>query len=255
MKQAFDAAQVPTPAWAAIKEPQQDIVTVLNELGTPVIVKPSVSGGSMGVGIKNVVSTYNDLKEQVQKMFNGYRGWQLAGDGIVAEAFIKGREFTTLIVGSWNDPANAIIYPPVERVFHNTLPPEERFLSFDRLWEIYEEETVMPGDENFYEYQLPENALHDVVKDISWKAYAACKGTGYTRVDLRMDESTGMVYVLEVNAQCGLSEDENFTSIGAILRLSNKSFTALIRHILEDVCRKRSIIAKDNKRPDIKHVA
>ena len=86
-------------------------------------------------------------------MFAGYRGWQLATDGIIAEAFIDGPEYTVLIVGNYLQPETAIIFTPVERVFHPSLPAAEKFLSFDRLWEIYEDETPMPNDENFYEYQ------------------------------------------------------------------------------------------------------
>jgi len=74
----------------------------------------------------------------------------------------------------------------------------------------------------------------DEIKKISWDAYVACKGVGYTRVDVRQDAVTNKLYVLEVNAQCGLSEDENYTSIGAILRFSNASFSNLINDILED---------------------
>jgi D-alanine-D-alanine ligase len=53
-------------------------------------------------------------------------------------------------------------------------------------------------------------------------------------VDVRMDTATKKLFVLEVNAQCGLSEDENFTSIGAILRVSNKTFTGLVVEIIND---------------------
>jgi hypothetical protein len=63
---------------------------------------------------------------------------------------------------------------------------------------------------------------------------------GYTRVDVRMDHTTGKLYVLEVNAQCGLSEDEDYTSIGAILRLSGCTFTALVAEIIYDALRRRS---------------
>ncbi len=62
------------------------------------IVKPSVSGGSMGVGIKNVVNNQAELEEQVNKMFDGYRGWDLAADGLIAESFITGPEFTVMII-------------------------------------------------------------------------------------------------------------------------------------------------------------
>ena len=49
-----------------------------------------------------------------------------------------------------------------------------------------------------------------------------------------MDKETKELFVLEVNAQCGISEDENFTSIGAILRISEKSFSQLIIELLND---------------------
>jgi len=234
MKKAFDQFNVTTPAWIAINNRTQNLEDVFNQLGSPVIVKPAVSGGSMGVGIKNVVHNIDQLKALVQEMFDGYRGWQLTVDGIIAEQFIDGPEFTTLIVGSYDHVDTAKVYAPVERIFHESLPATEKFLSFDRLWEIYEEESPMPNDENFYNYVSPDKKFHEEIMQLSWNAYCATRGTGYTRVDIRMDKQTNKMYVLEVNAQCGLSEDENFTSIGAILRLSNKSYPELIKDILED---------------------
>jgi D-alanine-D-alanine ligase len=240
MKQAFDAAAVPNAAWATILSREQDTSDIVATLGSPLIVKPAVSGGSMGVGTKNVVHDTAELNEQLQRMFDGYRGWNLAADGIIAESFIKGREFTVLIVGSYKHPEECRVYEPVERVFHPSLPDDERFLSFDRLWEIYEDETPMPGEENFYEYELPADiSLREKIKQLSLDAYIAVKGTGYTRVDLRMDQHTGELVVLEVNAQCGLSEDEDYTSIGAILRVSNASFTGLVVEIINDAFRRK----------------
>jgi D-alanine-D-alanine ligase len=49
------------------------------------------------------------------------------------------------------------------------------------------------------------------------------------------------LYVLEVNAQCGLSEDEDYTSIGAILRFAGRSFTQLIEEIIYDTIANRGI--------------
>lgn len=242
MKEAFDKAAVPNAAWEAILSKEQNLNGLFERLGTPVIVKPAVSGGSMGVGVKNVVSTQEALHQQVQNMFNGYRGWNLAADGIVAEAFITGPEFTMLIVGSSLFPDQCIVYEPVERVFHPSLPEKEKLLSFDRLWEIYEEETPMPENGNFYEYQSPDPALHAALKQLSLDAYIATGGTGYTRVDIRMDSTTQKLYVLEVNAQCGLSEDENYTSIGAILRVSGKSFTQLIVEIMNDAFARKDVL-------------
>ncbi len=92
----------------------------------------------------------------------------------------------------------------------------------------------MPNEANFYEYALPDASLIDEIKKISWDAFVACKGCGYTRADIRMDKETGKLYVLEVNAQCGLSEDEDYTSIGAILRFSGNTFTQLVAEIIND---------------------
>jgi D-alanine-D-alanine ligase len=239
MKKAFDKFDVPNAKWEAIKIKNQYTNGIFERLGSPIIVKPSVSGGSMGVGIKNVVETKAELNEQIGKMFEGYRGWNLAADGLIAESFITGPEFTVLIVGSYNKPGQAKIYTPVERIFHPSLPDKEKFLSFDRLWEIYEEEAAMPNEGNFYEYELPDASLIEAIKKISWDAYVACKGKGYTRVDVRMDSTTKKLYVLEVNAQCGLSEDENYTSIGAILRMSNKTFAELVIEIINDAFLRR----------------
>ena len=246
MKKAFDRAGVPSAKWKAILDKDQKLQNIFEKLGTPLIVKPSVSGGSMGVGIKNVVHNQTELKEQVNKMFEGYRGWDLAADGLIAEAFITGPEFTVLISGSYNNPKDAKIYTPVERVFHPSLPEQEKFLSFDRLWEIYEEEEPMPNDASFYEYALPVVSLIDEIKKISWDAFVATKGCGYTRVDIRMDKTTQQLFILEVNAQCGLSEDEDFTSIGAILRFSGNTFTELVAEIIQDAFSRRS--AKEMKR-------
>lgn len=234
MKRAFDRAKVPSAKWKAINDKDQNLNSIFDKLGTPIIVKPSVSGGSMGVGVKNVVHNQAELKEQVNKMFDGYRGWDLAADGLIAESFITGPEFTVMISGSYNNPKDAKIYTPVERVFHESLPEQEKFLSFDRLWEIYEDEVPMPNEGNFYEYALPDASLIEEIKKISWDAFVACKGCGYTRVDVRMDKESGKLYVLEVNAQCGLSEDENYTSIGAILRFSGNTFTQLVSEIIND---------------------
>jgi D-alanine-D-alanine ligase len=55
MKEAFNRAGVPTASWKAIYDKDLDHENFFEKLGNPIIVKPSVSGGSMGVGIKNVV--------------------------------------------------------------------------------------------------------------------------------------------------------------------------------------------------------
>jgi D-alanine-D-alanine ligase len=240
MKEAFDKAGVSTGRWQRIIPGVSKASDLFEKVGCTLILKPAISGGSMGVGIKNVVDNEDSFNDIVGLLTGGYRGWDLNAGGLIAEEFIAGPEFTVFITGSYNHPESAKVYTPVERVFHPSLPEKERFLSFDRLWEIYEDETPMPGNDNFYEYRQPDPSLINEIKKLSWDAFCATRGKAYTRVDLRMDSKTGRIYVLEVNAQCGLSEDENYTSIGAILKASGKSFTEAILEILNDAVERSS---------------
>lgn len=241
MKRAFDAAGVSTARWEIIDGSEESIKGICARLGAPLIIKPAVSGGSMGVSVKNVVYTDDELIERVKEIKKGYRGWNLLADGLFVEQFITGPEFTSFIVGSSSSPAECFVYPPVERIFHESLPEEEKFLSFDRLWEIYEDEKPMPGDADFYNYHKPDPLLVSDLEKLSLDAYIAVGGTGYGRLDIRMDKATGKLYMLEVNAQCGLSEDEDHTSIGAILRYAEKSFSGLVRKIIHDAFARRSL--------------
>ena len=223
MKELFDKAGIPHAKWVGIKKRTQKLKGICTYVG-----------GSMGLGVRNVVQNDEELNTLVQELFEGYRGWDFSFGGLVAEQFINGPEYTVFLSGSYHTPRSRKVYPPVERIFHKDLPDTEKFLSFDRLWETYEKEKPLGEYEDFYQYHLPPIALHKKMMDLSWKAYCAVEGTGYGRIDIRMDKATGKLYVLEVNAQCGLSEDENYTSIGAIVRLSNQSYTGLILHILHD---------------------
>ncbi len=239
MKEAFDAAGVTTAKWEVINE-MENIPGIFDRLGSPLIIKPAVSGGSMGVSVKNVVNTEAELISRLKEIENGYRGWDLKSGGLFVEQYIAGKEFTTFLVGAAKRIKQCKVYEPIERVFHPSLSENEKFLSFDRLWEIYEDESPMPNDENFYEYiAVEDETLSAELKRLSLDAYSSVKGTGYTRIDFRMD-ATGKLYVLEVNAQCGLSEDENYTSIGAILRVSNKSFTQVVVAVLEEAFKQKA---------------
>ncbi len=238
MKKAFDKAGVSTANWRVITGNKGSTRGICKRVGVPLLIKPAVSGGSMGVSIKNVVNNEEELLKRVDEINKGYRGWNLLADGLFVEQFITGPEFTTFITGSSDDLKNCIVYEPVERAFHHSLPDTEKFLSFARLWEIYEEESAMPDNAYFYDYKSVTPSLVSPLKKLSLAAYKSCGGKGYARLDIRMDKETGKLFVLEVNAQCGLSEDEDYTSIGAILKASKVSYSQVIIEILKDAVRR-----------------
>ena len=233
MKEAFDRAGVPTSPWAVIPRDGTGANEVMKRLGVPLILKPAVSAGSLGITTKSVVQSPQALRAALKRLSKGYHGWDVAGGGVFVERFVAGPEYTTFIVGSYDDAARATIYPPVERVFNEALPPNERFLSFDRLWGLYETEAPLEGDADLWNYRRMPKVLAKRVMEISWAAYEAVGGRGYGRVDLRQDSETGEIQVLEVNAQCGISEDESYTSIGAILRFARMSFASAVGEIIK----------------------
>ena len=236
MKEYFDKKEVPTSPWQGITSDSQELDGICDKTGTPLIIKTAVSGGSMGLGLKNVVETDEELKKVVKDLYKGYHGWDFTFGGFVAEKFIAGPEYTALVVGSYDQPEDIIVYQPVERVFNKRLPAKEQFLSFDRLWDTYEDEKPVgeTGYENLWEYFKPGENLDTEICKLSKAAYCSVKGTGYGRVDIRMDNHNNRMFVLEVNAQCGLSEDENYTSIGAMVRLGQHSFADMLADILEN---------------------
>lgn len=248
MKEAFDAHCVDTPKWKLVDK-NTDAVALFQEVGSPLIIKPAISGGSMGVGVKNVVEDKDALLRLMESMEEGYRGWNLLADGLIAEAFINGPEYTVLICGDHTQPDNIRVYDPVERVFHSSLPDKEKFLSFERLWEIYETESAMPGNDNFYEYRQIGKDIAEEIKQLTKAAFLATNGVGYARADIRGDKNNGKLYMLEINAQCGISEDENFTSIGAILRYGQVGFHQLVFDILQEAMQKHhSLVLAEQQR-------
>jgi len=244
MKRCFANADVPTAPWANITDGAA-IAGVFDRCGTPLILKPAVSAGSMGITIDSVVHTEDALRTQLNVLREGYRGWGLTGGGVIAERFVAGREFTVFLIGSSHEPSSCTIYPAVERVFDSSLPPTQQFLSFDRLWEIYERETPLENNAYLWEYAPAPSDLIERLRAVSWAAYASVGGHGYGRVDLRMDANTGELFVLEVNAQCALSEDEDYTSIGAILRYAQVPFHAAVQTIITEAQRAHAALRRD----------
>jgi D-alanine-D-alanine ligase len=116
-------------------------------------------------------------------------------------------------------------------VFNASIPDGEKFLSYERYWGLYREETPPADGRPFYGYAACDARIASLISSISKDAYIAVRGRGYARVDLRMDRATGELFVLEVNANCGLSEDDQ-TSTGCILKLADMTLADLLQEIL-----------------------
>lgn len=226
-KRLLQASGVPTGKWVEIND-ESDIARAAQDIGYPLFVKPDKSAGSFGIGIDSVCYDAEAVRKKVAKLrAENY----FKGSAIFAEPFIEGREFTALVIEEASQPLGLYVLPPGERVFDKRAPSNQRFLAYERYWELPEENRILPPGEPYYWYAAPPAEFVDELSNIARRAVRAVDGSGYARVDIRRSEADGKFYVLEVNAQCGLSGDDSATC-GSLLKLARRDIRDIIVMIL-----------------------
>ena len=237
MKDLLSASGVKTPGYEYIADPVRDVPRASARLGYPLIVKPIFSAACFGICHGSVVHDDDSVMAQVARLRTGLHGFRFPE--LFVEHFVIGREFTALVTGAADWDRGLRVHPPVERVFDKTLPPELRFLTYERYWEKYDEETPLPGRAPLYRYASVSAELGERLSEVCRSAYVALGGTGYARIDLRLEANTDAIHVIEVNANCGLSDD-GLTSVSWILKLSGKPFAALLAELFVDGWHRRN---------------
>jgi D-alanine-D-alanine ligase len=231
MKVALRQKGVSTAASMLIGS-DEDIAHAAQDIGFPLFIKPDVSAGSYGIQVDSVCYDLESARRKVSQLREGLHGQTFDASGIMAERFIEGREFTVLAVEDPAEPMGLWILPPGERVFDKRVPSRERFLAFERYWALPEEERPIPEGQPYYWYASAPAQWREQLEDLARRAMRAVGGTGYGRVDIRLDEASGVLYVLEVNAQCGLSSDDSST-VGSMLRLAGENVVNVIARVLQ----------------------
>lgn len=232
MKERMIAAGVRTPAFEVLAA-SGSVDGVCARVGTPLLLKPDIAAASGGVFLRSKVSCDEAVAALRDELLLAPKPRFCDWSSFFAERFIEGPEFTVFVLGNGRDPNSVRCLPAVERIFNRSIPEGEKFLSYERYWGIYQHETPPPDGRPFYEYAACPEPLARSIEEISKAAYIAVLGTGYARVDVRADRATGALFVLEVNANCGLSEDDQ-TSTGCILKLAGMTLAQLIGSILQD---------------------
>jgi D-alanine-D-alanine ligase len=234
MKDRLLEAGIATPAFVRLRTIPDDLDRLSSEVGFPALIKPESSSASVGISLKSVVHDVPSALAHIERLsrHSDWGSW-VHVLGVFAERFVDGPEFTVFVVADREAPGGVRALPAAERIFHSALPPLERFLSYDRYWSEYTEEAALPGSEPFCRYALAEPALQRELAETALKAFSAVSGTGYGRVDIRMDARSRKLFVLEVNSNCGLSGDAE-TSVGQILQLTGFSIYELVALIVRD---------------------
>jgi D-alanine-D-alanine ligase len=239
MKRLFLEHGIETAPWEVLPR-TGPVEGVCERLGAPLMVKPDVSCASYGITLKSKVVSDAEIQACRNELQQGENGSLFSGEDIFAERYLAGEEYTLFVGGFWDDPEQIWTLSPARRCFADSIPPEERFLSYDRYWGYYKEESMPPNGEPFYRYELVHNALGKELVSLATRAYRTVKGHGYARVDIRRDTVNGKLSVLEVNANCGLSGDDE-TSTGSILQLMGMRYSGLVQRILNQTLKRYKI--------------
>jgi D-alanine-D-alanine ligase len=227
-KHSFDASGVPTPPMVVIEDVERDVDRAIDEVGLPFIVKPDVSGGSYGIQKDSVCHDRDSAIAKIRQL----QGDRYIGNcAIFVEAFVIGREFTVFAVEDETQPLGLRILTPCERAFDERLPEDERFIIYERHWDLPEEHRSLPEGEPYCVHKPVSGKLRDELEHLVRQAVRAVSGSSYARCDLRQDARTGAIWVLEVNAQCDLTSNPA-SEIGSILQYSDISMPELVEMVL-----------------------
>ena len=169
--------QLPTPKYAVLDD-SSDLAKVAAELGLPLIVKPPHEGSSIGITTVNEASAF-------QAAYDIAAGLD---DSVLAEEFIKGREFTVAILGQG---ATARALPPIEIV-----APQGNY--------DYQNKYFTDDTQYFCPPQL-DQAIVSEMERIAVAAYRALGCEGWGRVDVLMRAADSKLFLLEVNTSPGMT--------------------------------------------------
>jgi len=176
----------------------QDINTSQNlKFDYPFVVKPASNGSSVGVFIIFNERDLNNLKKQP---------WSF-GEKVIIEKYIKGREFTILVL-------NGKAVGAVEITYKN------QFYDFESKYDI-------GGSTHIADYKLDKSVVSEMFK-MSELAFAACECRGEARVDFRYDNEK--VYFLEINTQPGMTD---VSLVPDIAKFNGISIEKLLQEIIK----------------------
>ncbi len=227
MKERFVACDVPTPAWQVVTSADAPLSPELLAR-LPLIVKPRDGGGSAGIRLASVVHGEGALRERIAEVCAVY------GQALIEE-YVDGREVT---VGVLDTPRGPRVLPPLEVRFGASFPADRRIRTFDTKWDVssplYNDfELICPAPMSLM--------MRRRVQQVARAAYAAIEGSGYGRVDLRLDERGP--FVLEVNPNCSLEWSDEDVGGCAMLptaaRAAGIDYPTLLRELLAGAFRMR----------------
>jgi D-alanine-D-alanine ligase len=183
----------------------------------PLIVKPQLEDGSIGIDAAAVVNGVKELMERVEYVQNEFDSPALI------EEYIEGREIYAAILGSYE---RTEVLPLVELDLSQLPDGVPRIASRDVKFET--ESKAYKVTKSAIAEDLDEETAKKL-SDTALAAYRAVKLRDYGRIDMRLTPE-GDVYVIEANPNPWLSSKHEFAMAA---KKSGRSYTELIKSIVE----------------------
>ncbi|MFF0367269.1 MULTISPECIES: D-alanine--D-alanine ligase family protein [unclassified Micromonospora] len=191
MKRALRADGIPTTPHVAFDahtyRATDDPEKLVLGLRRPLFVKPASMGSSIGI---SRVDEGDDLAAAVEEAL---RHDQL----VIVEQGVTGRELECAVLGGWRPEASAV--------------GEVRVAGG---WFDYQQKYFGDADPMIVPAVLPEEVT-ERVRELSLRAFAAIGGWGLARVDFLYDETTGELYVNELNTMPGFTAHSMYPKVWA----------------------------------------
>ena len=213
-KKMFHFHEIRTPYFATAYRGNIDHA---HDVKFPLIVKPQLEDGSIGIDAEAVVNSVKELMERVEYVQNEFDSPALI------EEYIEGREIYAAILGSYEKTE---VLPLVEldlsQLPEGTPRIASRDVKFERETKAYKLTKSKVADDL-------DEATAQKLADTALAAYRAVKLRDYGRIDMRLTLE-GEVYVIEANPNPWLSSKHEFAMAA---KKSGRSYTQLIEQIVE----------------------
>lgn len=171
-KRILRVADIPTADWLMAPVSADEVE---DELGWPVVVKPSKQGSTVGL---SVVREPGELDGALELAFR-------FDDEVMVERFIPGRELTVPIVGDDALPVGEII-------------TTSEIFDYESKYQPGLADEVFPAD-------IPDDVRMEAQR-LALDTHRVLKLRGFSRVDFRLDDGGGL-WCLEVNTLPGMTSN------------------------------------------------
>ena len=187
-----------------------------HDIHFPVIVKPGLEDGSIGIRFSAVVGSLKELMERIDQVHADFDG------PVLIEEYIEGREIYVAVLGNQDPEALPIVELDLSQLPEGT----PRIAGTEVKWE--EGTEVYRCTQPFFPDDLdPE--VEEKLKQTAIAAYSALRLRDYGRIDIRLD-AEGNAHVIECNPNPWLLSTAEFAKAA---KKSGRSHCDLIAEIVQ----------------------